>query len=146
MAGVQLNRWQPAGPVQAYKTYGLAMPVETHRRRASCAEVNCPHYLHGWATTVAAGSDDEALIRRAGRHFTIPERLEGGFVRFTFPPGQPCFRAASHTISLEREPFYGVRDGDWRGNPTGRRRRHANGADWTDDFMTHVDRVWGDRR
>jgi hypothetical protein len=30
-----------------------------------------------------------------------------------------------------------VRDGDFRGNPTGRRRMHASGADWVEDFAEH---------
>ncbi len=111
-------------PAAAVKTYQLLAPL----------------HLHGWATTVAAGSDDEALIRRAGRHFTV-EPVEGGFLRFLFPPGQACFKATMHRLPLEREPLYVVRGGDWRGNPTGYRRQHANGQDWVEDFGEHQQHI-----
>jgi hypothetical protein len=33
-------------------------------------------------------------------------------VTFTFPPGQECF--AEHRVSLERDPLYTIKRGDWR--------------------------------
>jgi hypothetical protein len=30
--------------------------------------------------------------------------------------------------------MYLVRDGDWRGNPTGRKRQHSRAQDWVEDF------------
>lgn len=135
-----MNRIVPGIPAAAYKTYELLASTATHRRRATCAEVECEHHTHGWATTVQEGSQDEAVIRGAGRHFTL-ERQADGFLRFIFPPGQPCFRAGTHTVPLERDPHFLVRGGDWRGNPLGQVREHANGEDWVDDFATHQLRI-----
>jgi hypothetical protein len=138
--GRPLSRITPVGPVGAYKTYGLTMPRQTHTRAATCAEVECAAYGGGWAVTVAAGSDDEALVRRAGRHFLPPESQPGGFLRFVFPAGQPCFRSDTHRVPLDRPALYVVRGGDWRGN-TGVIRHHVSGADWVDDFREHQDKI-----
>jgi hypothetical protein len=135
----KLTRIAPKGPPQGYQTYQAAAPLSTHWRPATCAEVDCAHHARGWATTVIAGSDDEALIRRAGRAFTT-ERVEGGFLRFTFHAGQPCFAVHRHRVPLERDPLFVVRGGDWRAN-TGLIRRHTRGADWVDDFATHQDQL-----
>lgn len=126
-------------PVTATKTYELRAPLTTHYRKATCAEVDCAAHQFGWATTVAAGSQDEALIRRAGRAFTV-EAQPDGFLRFVFPAGQPCFAASRHVVPLEREPLYLVRGGDWRAN-TGVIRQHVDGDDWVDDFATNQDRI-----
>jgi hypothetical protein len=141
MAGFRrhLNRVDPAGPPQAYQTFQAAAPLRTHWRQATCAEVECAHHIHGWVTTVLAGSEDEALIRRAGRAFAV-ERQEGGFLRFTFHAGQPCFAAHRHRVPLERDPLFIVRGGDWRAS-TGLIRRHTRGVDWVDDFATHQDQL-----
>lgn len=136
-----MNRITPNLPAAAYQTYELAVPLPTHWRPATCAEIDCPAYLYGWATTVLPDSADEALIRRAGRHFTV-ERTPDGFLRFVFPAGQPCFAASAHRVQVEREPLYLVRGGDFRGNP--RRiptRVHADATDWVDDFGEHQLRI-----
>jgi hypothetical protein len=138
---VKLNRIEPAGPVQAYKTYGLKAPKATHWRKATCEEVRCPAWLNGWKTVVPSDSMQADYIRaRSGRHF-IETPAGNGLAEFRFPAGQRCFGADKHVTPLEREPIYIVRDGDWRGNPTGRRRTHARGADWVDDFGTHQLRI-----
>lgn len=137
---MQPFRLDPAGPVQAYKTYRITAPLQTHWRKATCAEVDCPHHLNGWATTVFAGSDDEALIRRAGRHFTV-EPAEGGMLRFLFPAGQACFRSSTHRLPLERPALCVVRGGDWRRH-LGVIRDHGERADlWVEDFAENQDRI-----
>lgn len=133
-------RIQPKMPVTAYRTYGFSRPVQTHWRRATCAEVGCPPYLHGWATTVLADSEDESVIRSSGRKWTRIERLEGGFHRYMFGPGQQCFAAARHRVQLERPGLFVVRDGDWRGNPTGYRRL-LTADQWVEDFGEHQERL-----
>lgn len=135
---MQPFRIQPQMQVGAYKTYQIAAPLATHFRAATCEEVGCQPHIHGWATTVMYGSKDEAAVRGSGRHFT-EERQEGGFVRFVFPPGQPCFAASRHKVPLEREAIFVVRDGDWR--RLGPARRHANAIDWRDDFGEHQERL-----
>lgn len=135
---------KPVGPVQAYKTYSLSAPIETHRRRATCREIDCPQWIEGWETPVIPGSTDEALLRRmcdglidgVRRYFTeLPIRSDG-MLRLHFAAGQPCLAASTHTVTLEREPLYVVRGGDWRSS-TGLIRRHTRGNDWVEDFAEH---------
>jgi hypothetical protein len=142
----QINRLLPAGDAAAYKTYELAVPLQTHWRPASCAEVDCPHHLRGWVTTIdetsALGQMQAGHIRHhAGRAYT-EARGEHGMTVFTFPAGQRCFASADHRVPLEREPLWLVRGGDWRGNPLRIRTvRHTRAEDWRDDFGEHQDRI-----
>ena len=137
-----IQPWRPAPslPTTAMKTYEVLAPTRTHWRKATCAEVDCPHHLHGWATTVQAGSADEALIRRAGRHFTAQPQ-PGGFLQFVFPAGQPCFKAHQHRVLLDRQEIFVVRGGDWRGNPRGIPTQRLEPAAWVDNFAAHQQRL-----
>lgn len=133
------NRIPPQLPVTAMKTYRVAAPLSTHWRPASCAEVQCQAHHFGWVTTLDP-SDDLGkrqigyIMRESGRRFAY-ELTESGLVQFTFEAGQDCFR--QHQLPRERDPIYLVRDGDFRGNPTGRVRKHTSPDDWVDDFATH---------
>lgn len=130
-------RFAPLGAREHYKTYALKAPPSTHWRRATCAEIDCPAYLNGWVTIVPTASPQAVYIRAgAGRRFE-ESAPEAGMASFFFPPGQPCFKASEHRTPLEREPLYIVRDGDFRGNPTGRSMRHQRGSDWVEDFGEH---------
>ena len=136
-------RIEPVLPVASMKTYGIVAPLATHYRAATCAEVECEAYTHGWLTAVNEVDDLGARqahhIRRvAGRRFTETRRPDG-CTEFRFEAGQKCFRA--HQVPLEREPLYVVRGGDWRGNPRAESRQHARPADWVDDFAEHQDRL-----
>lgn len=140
-----LNRITPNAPAAAYKTYAIRSPLSTHFRPATCAEVDCQPYQLGWSTTVPAGSKDEALIRRTGRHFTA-ERVGAGFIKFSFPPGQACFKASTHRVSLQRPENFLVLGGDYRGNPVGTPAyRHTRPEFWVEDFAIHQDKI-ADRR
>lgn len=133
-------RVEPALPVQATKTYSVQAPPATHWRDATCAEVDCQSYLHGWKTLVNVSTDlgqrQVVYIRHeSGRRFT--EHLEGTAMVFTFEPGQRCF--AGHRAPLERDPLFLVRMGDWRGyGPT---RVHKRPGDWVDDMQESLDKV-----
>lgn len=145
MAAPEPFRLTPAMPVTAYKTYRILSPQQTHFRPATCAEVDCPAYLNGWTTTIdesaVQGQGQAHYIRReSGRRF-MEERLPTGLTRFTFEAGQRCFGSDKHQVRLDRPELYLVRDGDWRGNPTGRKREHANAADWIEDFGEHQQRL-----
>lgn len=133
-------RLPPRGPVQAYQTYRIDAPRATHTRAATCAEIDCPHYLNGWATSVLPGSQDEAVIKASGRRWDdrLSEKTADGFMRYVFPSGQSCFRASAHRVSLERDPIFSVVAGDHRvtGQPP-LLRRHASAEDWRDDFAEH---------
>lgn len=137
-----LNRIPPALEPQHMKTYQIVAPTRTHWRSATCLEVNCQHYIHGWATTVAVGGRDEAIIRTSGRRF-IERKQPGGFIQFMFYPEQPCFRATAHRVPLEREPFYLVHpQGDHRTiRPGSPHRRHTRAGLWVEDFAEHQDGI-----
>lgn len=136
----------PSLPSQHFKTYEIIAPLQTHFRKATCAEVECPGYVNGWVTRVPAGSQAEQYIRSgsSGRRFhesTGYSELAEGVAEFMFPPGQQCFASDKHRVPLEREPFYIARGGDARGNPLRERRVHTRAADWQEDFAGHLDRV-----
>lgn len=133
------NRIEPQLPVEAMTTYSVAAPIPTHFRPASCAEAECPNMQLGWRTVVDLGTalgvhQASYIEHESGRRFT-KETGPHHMVTYTFEPGQKCF--AQHQVSLEREPLYIVRGGDWRGNPRGEVRHHANGEDFVDDFANH---------
>ena len=137
-----------SSPVESMKAYELFAPMATHYRRATCAEVECEAYQAGWKSIFDVTDPEKAraarIIRdRSGRSFTIQEiRGEQGTVErvvFTFAPGQECF--AAHRVPLERDPVMIERDGDCRGNPTGRVRRFDRPEDWVEDFAAHQQRL-----
>lgn len=137
-----LNRIAPALPVHAMKTFAATLPRATHWRQVSCAEHGCAEHAGGWVTAIdertQLGQQQAGYIRtRSGRVFT--ETNAAGFTEFRFPPGQRCFR--EHRAPLDRPPIFVVRDGDWRGNPTGRSRTHTRGEHWVEEFAQHQDRI-----
>lgn len=139
MMGQQPFRLEPQGPVEAYKTYSITSPHD-REVKASCELVGCAAWQFGWQSIIdestTLGRDQAAHIRhRSGRTFK-EQRTGAGLTVFTFEPRQRCF--ADHRT---RPELYVVRDGDWRGNPTGRRRQHANAADWVEDFGEHQQRI-----
>lgn len=138
-----LFRIQPAMGPESYTTYAIQAPRSTHQRKATCAEIECIHYRHGWLTVVDESSElgarQAGYIRAtSGRRFE--EKSEGGLTHFTFYAGQECFR--EHYVSLDREPQYVVIGGDWRGNPRGEPTRvHRTFDDWANDFGEHQDKL-----
>lgn len=138
-------RMQPSGPPVAYRTFAYRRPLATHWRPATCAEVDCPPYLHGWMTTVDERGDKGMaqayyIRREAGRGYR-EHRDERGLTIFVFAPGQRCFGSDKHRLPIEREPLWIVRDGDWRGNPTGWKRIHPRGSLWVEEWGEHQDRL-----
>lgn len=131
----------PRLPVTAVKTYQIVAPVRTHHRKATCAEVNCQHYLHGWRTILPANDTDMLTIaRRSGRR-CVETRLPEGLIEFAFEAGQPCFRTSQHMVRIDKPELFVVRGGDWRGNPRGEFRTHTGPDQWLDDFANHQDRL-----
>lgn len=129
-------RVEPNMPVTAYKTYAIHSPG----RPATCEQAGCPAYLNGWRTIVPADSAQAAYIRtQSGRGFT-ETRQPGGLAEFTFEPGQQCFASDKHRLPAEGRERFAERDGDWRGNPTGRVIEHSPQG-WTDSFGEHQERL-----
>lgn len=124
----------------AYTTYQIAAPAKTHWRDASCAEVDCGAWLHGWRTVVDEATDLGAsqayYIRHdSGRGFT-EVRQPDGLTAFTFEAGQRCF--SPHRIQARPE-FFVVRHGDWRRSTID--RVHTRPVDWVEDFALHQDKI-----
>jgi len=141
-------RIPPALDVTQMKTYGLSAPQQTHYRRASCREVDCPNYLNGWRSGFDVTDPEKAeavrLIRlHSGRLFTVEELVGASGkvenVILTFGPGQECF--LKHSIALERDPVLYVRHGDFRGNDTGWKHVFGSNTDWVDDFGEHQEKI-----
>ena len=131
-----LMRIVPHAPPEAYKTYQVVSPKETHMRPATCEEVDCGAFLRGWGTVIDVASElgqkqADYIRKSSGRVYT--EDREGSMITFTFSPGQSCF--GSHTTHNGRPEIYVVRGGDWRGY--GESRRHSRAEDWVDDFRNH---------
>lgn len=132
------------GP-QHFKTYGIRAPIATHFRPATCEEFRCPAYLRGFAIRIDATKDpgigQAYYIRHDKSRAFTEERDESGLTVFRFPPGMACFRASQHRIRNSRPELYVVRDGDRRGNPSGRMRRYTNPAPWLEQFAENQDRL-----
>jgi hypothetical protein len=131
-------RPDPLMDAAAYKTYSVVSPLGTHFRPATCAEVDCPHYVNGWRVRVEALTPDLLhAARNSGRKY-VEQSVAEGETWLVFEAGQDCFKAREHRTRLDRPPLYVVRDGDHRGNPRGTRARlHQNPGNWVEDFATH---------
>ncbi|NGO68516.1 hypothetical protein [Streptomyces boncukensis] len=132
---MQMNRITPSAPVQAYQTYRIHTPPD-RLVKAACEQVGCAAWARGWDSVVDESTDlgqrQAAYIRtQSGRTFRELHKANGLTV-FRFQSGQRCFQ--EHRT---RPELYLVRDGDWRGNPTGRQRQHQNARDWIEDFGEH---------
>lgn len=138
---VFLNRIAPVGPVQAYKTYGASMPLDTHWVPASCEDVDCEPFLKGWSINAAPLSEqDRAAIKQHGYRYRVLE-VSAEEILWLFDAGQPCFKSSTHQLPV-RPPVFYTRPGDWRGNPTGQRPYvHDSAENWVDDMATHLDRL-----
>lgn len=135
----------PIGP-QHYTTYRILAPFDTHWRKATCEEVNCPAFMNGWRTTIDERGDRGAaqayyIRRNSGRSFT-EERTPDGLTAFTFTAGQPCFSRDTHRIKLDRPEEYFRLGGDYRGNP-GRIApyRHTRPDLWVEDMSENQERL-----
>jgi hypothetical protein len=129
----QINRPQPAGPPNAYRTYEILRPRDTHFRKATCSEVSCPNRERGWKSMIDVstplGVKQANYIRlHSGRSFTVEQF--GQLATFTFAPDQDCF--SEHRVPLEREPDFVIVGGDWRQH-TGAAQR-VKAQDWIDDL------------
>lgn len=139
-----VNRIEPNLPVGAYQTFQIVSPRDTSVA-AACETVACPQWQRGWDSVIdestQLGRDQAAYIRtQSGRTFR-EMRTEAGLTVFRFEAHQRCF--AEHQT---RPEIYLVRDGDWRGNPTGRKRQHTRPGDWVEDFGENQLRLVEDQR
>lgn len=125
-------------PIRLLKTFAVSSPRTSHERRASCAEVECGHYLNGWASPVDTGTELGArqahyIRAESGRRFKEVATEAATIVRFEFEPGQQCF--AEHTVPLERPAVFSIKDGADKPEVV------SGGEEWTDRFNDHIDRI-----
>lgn len=141
----ELFRPTPALPAGDMQTHQIAAPMATHWRPASCEELACLDYLHGWAVPLA-GKDEGDLwqLEHCGRRYRRGE-LPGYGEAYIYEAGQPCFRASEHRTRTDRPELFIVRRGDWR--VTAREAAQAgqltrfSGADaWADHLHGHLDK------
>lgn len=134
-------RIQPAMQSGQYKTYEIDAPLRTHFRRATCVEINCLQYIHGWRIRIEGLSPEMIFTATHSGRKWVRESLSETETWLVFEPGQQCFRDSTHRIRIERPEIYVVRGGDFRGNPRGEIVIHNDPMDWVDDFANHQDRL-----
>jgi hypothetical protein len=131
------------GP-EAYQTFQLLAPRETHTVPATCEEVECDQYARGWLVKIDLGTDlgqKQAyyIKHQSGRVYEVTEQRDG-LVTLTFRGGQPCFR--EHRRNIERDPLFRVKGGDKRGNPLRvPTRTHKKPEFWVEEFAENQDRI-----
>jgi hypothetical protein len=119
----------------------VKIPLSTHFRKATCAEVDCPQYTNGWKIRVEQ-LPPELLhaARTSGRRYRELHVSEDE-TYLIFEAGQACFQESTHRKRLDREEIFLRRDGDSRGNPTGNRVIHTSPGAWADDFGEHQNKL-----
>jgi hypothetical protein len=108
-------------------------------RRATCAEVECWGYRHGFELRIdeatQLGQAQAAYLRAdTSRRRAREYRNEVGLTVFQYAPGQRCTSDSddAHRVPIEREPLYILRD-PMRG------RRQVGATQWVDVLAEHVD-------
>lgn len=140
-----VNRFAPAGLPGAYKTYAVKSPLTTHYVPATCEEVRCLDYLHGWMVKLPGLSPQLIhTAKNSGRRFremeVLDEQSGKGIPALVFEAGQPCFRASTHRKPNGRPEIFLKRNGDWR-TPRTAVTRFKRAEDWRDDFGEHQERL-----
>jgi len=134
-------RLPPKMGTRSYKTYQIASPINTHFRPATCAEIECEAYTNGW--TFREADLDEKLryiVTHAGKRYERKRLTDNGDWYLVFAPGQPCFGASNHVVTLERPELYLVGRGDWR-SYSPRDAKQLRPEDWLDDCRNHQDKL-----
>jgi hypothetical protein len=137
-----VQRMAPTLPVQTLQSFEIVSPVETHFRVLTCKEADCQRHRDGWrsvldTSTVQGAQQAKWIHSYSGRRFTYTQ--VGPVVTFTFAAGQSCF--TKHQKPLERPELFVVRDGDWRGNPTGNAMRHTQPEHWVEHHAESLDKI-----
>jgi hypothetical protein len=141
-----LNRIQPQGGPELYKSYSWARPLRTHWREATCEEVQCDDFVNGFMFTCDISTplgqrQYDFLTHDRERSYTVDE--EGPYIRhFIYPPGTRGFAGNKHDhrLPIGREPLLLVRAGDWR-KYLAPAYQHASVDDWVEDFATNQDKI-----
>jgi len=127
---------------QNYLTFAIRQPMQTHYRLATCAEVECGAYLGGWQLRVESLTPELLHVaRNSGKRFKELEVTEGEHY-IVYEPGQPCFNAMKHRISLERPAFFYAGRGHWsRMFSTRTAQQFKKPEHWAEGMAAHLDRI-----
>lgn len=138
-----LNRVTPAIPAAQMQTHAIIAPLESHWRKATCAEVECGAFLNGWSLdTTGLPEELVHLAKNSGRRFTATTGTSGELL--VFEAGQQCFKSGTHRTRVDREEIFLKLDGDWRGNPRGTDPVVFSSPDaFVDHLHTHLDQFGG---
>lgn len=128
-------------PVGSYKTYAMRSPIQTHFRRATCAEVDCDAFINGWSYRVETLLPEDLYVaKHSGKRYR--ELHIGPNENYiVFEAGQACFGAPQHVISLHRPEFYFVGRGHHSVFSTRNAVPRKDAAEWLDDFANHQDKL-----
>lgn len=130
-------------PSQGFQTHAIRQPNATHFRKATCEEFLCGQFMNGWSLKKSELSDqDLAMIKSSGRRYR-EEAFSADEIYLIFEAGQPCFAAHTHRVSLDREAFFFVAQGDSR---TLNLRHHTTkrfnrAEDFRDHMAENLDRL-----
>lgn len=134
------NRADRAMGPYAYKTHAIASPIKTHYRKATCAEAGCDYYKDGWTFhKEQLSAEDLYVATHSGKRYR-EVKLAEGYTYLVFEPGQPCFAAATHVVTLERPEFYFIGRGDYRVFSPHKAKQFTP-DDFVDEFANHLDRL-----
>lgn len=126
--------------LDAYKTFAIRQPTGTHRRPASCSEINCEAHINGWSLRKADLTPELLYVAtHSGRRFRT-DNLNGE-IYLVFESGQICFDYRKHTISLERPAFFYAGRGARQAFSTRRATQYSTAENWAEDFSIHLDRI-----
>jgi hypothetical protein len=136
---ISVNRLAPKLPSRMYKTFQIASPLATHYRVATCAEVECEAYTKGWTYKKADLIAENLLylVTHAGKRYRETSIDEGGEIYLVFEPGQVCFQARAHRVSLERPELYLSGRGDYRSYSARNANRYDRADQWVESFAEH---------
>lgn len=129
---------------EAYQTFQIVAPKETHTVPATCEDVECDHYARGWQMKIDLGTDlgqKQAyyIKHHSGRAYKVIDLMDG-LATYEFRSGQKCF--TEHRQKIERDPVFRVKGGDKRGNPLRvPTRTHKKPEFWVEEFAENQDRL-----
>ena len=119
--------------IQRTSQYQVTWPKESHWRRATCDEVDCPRYLLGWTTTVEADSPQYDFVRADKERHYRAEVTGDGLITLHYPAGQRCF-GSNHWAKIDPERGPWLTKNLW-GLEAGRVEHNAmEPARWVDEF------------
>lgn len=136
-----LNRARPKGPTNAYTTFAVRSPLDTHFRKATCEEIDCPEYIQGWQLRKEDLTPELLYTAtHCGRKYQEIQIKEGE-TYLVFEPGQPCFRESTHIIPNGRPELFYAGSGDFRSFRIRNARQHANAENFVDEMATTLDKI-----